>query len=94
METIRKNVMGIQQSELFQKEFKNNLSEKVLEEAKNGKIDGLVSTWNDAAKKHAEKNGPKKEPEVEKQRKTEYQKAENQEVEQKKASRSRSMSFG
>lgn len=81
METIRKNVMGIQQSEVFQNVFKNDLSEKVLEEAKNGKIEGLVSTWNDAAKKHAEKDGPQDRPEVEKQRNTVYQKTEHQEVE-------------
>ena len=89
--TMRKNVMGIQESEPFQKKFKNNLSEKVLEEAKNGKIDGLVSTWNDAAKKHTKKDGPQDRPEVEKQRNTVYQKTEHQEVEQAEVRRAQSV---
>lgn len=91
METIRKNVMGIQESEVFQNVFKNDLSEKVLEEAKNGKIDGLVSTWNDAAKKHTKKDGPQDRPEVEKQRNTVYQKTEHQEVEQAEVRRAQSV---
>lgn len=87
MTATRKNVTDIQQSELFQKEFKNNLSDKALEDAKNGKIEGLVSTWNDAAKKH----GPQDKPEVEKQRNTVYQKTEHQEVEQAEVRRAQSV---